>query len=110
MTDIDTIADRLNAIGNPTRLRIFRFLVRAGDNGVPVGRIQEELGIPGSTLSHHLKLLDSVDLVRRERKGTSLIYRAQFDGMRALVGSLVDECCADMPANSNVAQARRQSD
>ncbi len=86
---------RLEALGNPTRLAIYRLLVRAGDAGKPVGRLQGELDIAASTLSHHLKALIIVGLVTQERVGTVLICRANFPMMRGLVDFLVAECCAD---------------
>ena len=95
MSNLEKTADRLNALGNPTRLQIFRLLVRAGDEGMSVGRIQEVVSIPGSTLSHHVKLLETVDLVAKEKQGTTLICRARYDVMDAVIGYLADECCAD---------------
>ena len=88
-------AARLEALGNPTRLNVFRFLVRAGDEGLPVGELQKRLKIAGSTLSHHLRALITVDLVSQERKGTTLTCRANYKVMNGLVSFLVDECCAD---------------
>lgn len=92
---IDDAAARLEALGNPTRLRIFRALVRAGDAGMSVGKLQTKLDVAASTLSHHLKTLLIVDLIRQERQSTTLICRANYDLMQALVGFLVAECCAD---------------
>src|SRR3954466_8695029 len=92
---IDDAAARLEALGNPTRLKIYRALVRAGHAGLPVGRLQERLKIPASTLSHHLKTLVAVGLVSQWREGTSLVCHAEYDVMRALVGFLVAECCAE---------------
>jgi ArsR family transcriptional regulator, arsenate/arsenite/antimonite-responsive transcriptional repressor len=93
--DIEQAASQLEALGNATRLRIYRALVRAGEDGLPVGRLQEKLNIPASTLSHHLKRLIDTGLVLQERQATTLISRANYNGMHALVGYLVDECCAD---------------
>ncbi len=87
-------ADRLAALGNPTRLQIFRLLVKAGHDGMPVGAVQAKLGVPASTLSHHLRHLVSVGLVSQERSGVTLICRAKFDAMRTLIDFLTDECCA----------------
>jgi len=70
-------------------------LVRAGIDGLPVGRLQQTLDIPGSTLSHHCKKLIEAGLVTQERHGTTLISRANYKAMNALIGYLVDECCAD---------------
>ena len=92
---IDDAAARLEALGNPTRLLIYRSLVRAGEAGMPVGKLQSKLNIAASTLSHHVKWLVTADLIAQERQGTTLICRANCDLMRGLVGFLVAECCVD---------------
>ena len=93
--NIEIAAKQLEALGNPTRLQVYRTLVRAGDAGLPVGRLQEKLGIAASTLSHHLHRLILTGLVKQERQATTLICRANYPIMRELVGFLVTECCAD---------------
>jgi DNA-binding transcriptional ArsR family regulator len=93
--NIDDIATRLEALGNPTRLRLFRTLVRAGEGGLPVGKVQERLGIAASTLTHHLQKLMLVGLVTQERRATVLICRANYAMMREVAGALVDQCCID---------------
>jgi ArsR family transcriptional regulator, arsenate/arsenite/antimonite-responsive transcriptional repressor len=93
--DIENIAARLEALGNPTRLSIFRFLVKAGDPGLSVGQLQERIGIAASTLSHHLHKLVLVGLVTQERRSTVLVCRANFAMMRGLVDALAADCCAD---------------
>ncbi|KQT08470.1 MAG: ArsR/SmtB family transcription factor [Bradyrhizobium sp.] len=92
---IDDAAARLEALGNRTRLQIYRALVRAGHAGMPVGRLQDKLKIPASTLSHHIKALVLVGLVSQSRESTTLICRANFDAVRGLVDFLVAECCAE---------------
>jgi ArsR family transcriptional regulator, arsenate/arsenite/antimonite-responsive transcriptional repressor len=92
---LEKAATQLEALGNPTRLSIYRILVRAGDEGIPVGKIQEKLNIPASTLSHHCKRLIDAGLCAQERHGTTLICRANYPSMQALIGYLADECCAD---------------
>ena len=92
---LDDAAARLEALGNPTRLRIYRALVRAGDAGMSVGKLQTKLDVAASTLSHHLKSMLIVGLVHQERQSTTLICRANYDVMRSLVGFLVSECCAE---------------
>jgi ArsR family transcriptional regulator len=92
---IEQAAKQLEALGNPTRLKVYRALVRAGDDGLPVGRLQEKIGIAASTLSHHLHRLILTGLVTQERQVTTLICRANYPAMDGLVGFLVDECCAD---------------
>ncbi len=92
---IDDAAARLEALGNRTRLQIYRALVRAGHAGMPVGRLQDKLKIPASTLSHHIKTLVAVGLVSQVRESTTLICHANYDAMRGLVQFLVAECCAE---------------
>ena len=92
---LEQAASQLEALGNATRLNIYRILVRAGAAGLAVGSIQEKLGIPASTLSHHCKRLIETGLVSQERQATTLICRAEYPAMQALIGYLVDECCVD---------------
>lgn len=92
---LDDAAARLEALGNPTRLRIFRALVRAGEDGLAVGALQAKLDVAASTLSHHVKAMVVVGLITQERRATTLICRANFEIMLALVDYLVAECCAD---------------
>ena len=93
--NLDDAATRLEALGNPTRLRIYRALVRAGHGGLTVGKLQARLDVAPSTLSHHLKALLIVGLITQERQVTSLICRANYDAMHALVAFLVAECCSE---------------
>ncbi|NVN87510.1 MAG: helix-turn-helix transcriptional regulator [Rhodopseudomonas sp.] len=92
---IDDVAKKLEALGNPTRLKIYRALVRAGEAGTPVGRLQDKLKIAPSTLSHHLKTLVAAGLIRQQRAATTLHCHANYDVMRGLVDFMVAECCAD---------------
>jgi ArsR family transcriptional regulator len=92
---IEKAASQLEALGNVTRLRIYRALVRAGEEGMPVGRLQEKIDIAASTLSHHLKKLVDTGLVVQERQATTLICTANYGNMNTLIGYLVNECCAD---------------
>jgi DNA-binding transcriptional ArsR family regulator len=86
-------ADGLAALGNRTRLRLYRLLVRAGDDGLNVGDLQRLLKVPPSTLAHHLATLARAGLVRQERRGREVISRADYPAMRALVGYLTEQCC-----------------
>ncbi len=92
-------ATALESLGNETRLAIFRTLVRAGTRGLPVGGLKEKLGIPGSTLSHHVAQLVSAGLVSQSREGRVLRCQAEFTTMNALLDYLTDECCADDACN-----------
>lgn len=92
---IDNAAARLEALGNPTRLKIYRALVRAGKAGLTVGGLQDKLKIAPSTLSHHIKALVVVGLITQVREATTLVCHANYDVMQGLVDFLVAECCAD---------------
>ncbi|MBS0521041.1 MAG: helix-turn-helix transcriptional regulator [Proteobacteria bacterium] len=92
---LDEAAACLEALGYPTRLKIYRTLVRAGEEGMPVGRLQDRLQIAASTLSHHLKALIAVGLVTQTREGTTLICHTNYPIMRALLEFMVEECCAE---------------
>jgi DNA-binding transcriptional ArsR family regulator len=81
------------AIGAEPRLRIMRLLLTAHPEGLVVGELGEELGIPNSTLSHHLDKLKNEDLVTMEREGTFLRYRANCEALTELLGFLYAECC-----------------
>lgn len=96
-------ARQLDALGSPTRLRVFRTLVRAGHDGLAVGQLQERIGIAASTLSHHLKRLIDTGLVTQERQATTLICRAHYPSMDALLDFLADECCVES-SNSGKSQ------
>ena len=86
-------AQSLAALGNRTRLRLFRLLVRAGGEGLNVGEIQRHLGIPGSTLAHHLGVLAHAGLVRQERNGREIVSTVDYTAMNGLVEYLTQECC-----------------
>ncbi len=102
---VEKAAKQLEALGNATRLKVYRALVRAGDGGMPVGRLQEKVGIAASTLSHHLHRLILTGLVTQERQATTLICRANYPAMEILIAFLVDECCADAAPNATQGDA-----
>ncbi|MDB5652701.1 MAG: transcriptional regulator [Tardiphaga sp.] len=95
---LDDAAAQLEALGNPTRLKIYRALVRAGHPGLAVGRLQEKLKVAPSTLSHHIKALVVAGLVVQKRDSTTLVCHANYDTMHGLVNFLVAECCVDATA------------
>ena len=92
---LDDAAACLEALGNPTRLKVYRLLVRAGEEGLPVGRLQAKIDIAASTLSHHLKALIGVGLVTQTREGTTLVCHTNYGLMRGLIDYMVEECCAE---------------
>lgn len=89
----EAAAEKLAELGHPTRLRVFRYLVKGGKQGVPVGEIQTALKIPGSTLSHHITRLVSVGLVQQRREGRTLYCVPQYAELNAVMDFLQDECC-----------------
>ncbi len=90
---ISRFADMLAAMGTEPRLRIMRLLLAAHPEGMVVGEIGSELGIPNSTLSHHLEKLKHEDLVKVRRNGTFLWYSANTEALQQLLGFLYAECC-----------------
>lgn len=90
---IGRFADMFAALGAEPRLRIVRLLLSAHPDGLVVSEIQEETGISGSTLSHHLEKLKIDDLVTADREGTFIRYRASTDALQELLGFLYAECC-----------------
>ena len=92
---LDDAAAHLEALGNPTRLKIYRTLIRAGGAGMPVGRLQDRLKVAPSTLSHHIKTLMVVGLISQVRDATTLVCHANYDVMRGLLEFLVAECCSE---------------
>ena len=89
------VALMLAALGNESRLRIYRLLIRAGRNGSNVGDLQEQLDIPASTLSHHIAALRHAELITQRRQGRAIISFANYANMDELIGYLSEECCAD---------------
>jgi DNA-binding transcriptional ArsR family regulator len=90
---LENAAKQLEALGNPTRLAIFRLLIRAGSKGSTVGEIRERLDIPASTLSHHIAKLVHTGLVAQERDSRSLNCIADFKNMDDLMAFMVRNCC-----------------
>ena len=92
--DLEHAAQLMAQLGNETRLRIVRLLVEAGTEGLPVGRIQQKLGVPASTLSHHVNHLRGAGLVTQTRNGATLTCRVDFARLDAMIGFLTRHCCA----------------
>ena len=86
-------ADMFTAMGTESRLRIMQLLLSAHPEGLVVGEIQSELGIPNSTLSHHLEKLKNEGLVKVRRESTFLWYTANTEVLEELLGFLYAECC-----------------
>lgn len=95
--------EALGALAQEQRLALFRLLVQAGDKGMAAGAIAEKLGVPNSSLSFHLAQLRNAGLILQERQHRSLIYRANYPAMNALVGFLTENCCAGSDCGTGTA-------
>lgn len=87
----------LAALAQESRLAVFRLLVQAGPEGLAASKIAEQLDIPPSSLSFHLKELMHADMVNQKKEGRSLIYSANFNTMNGLLGFLTENCCGGNP-------------
>ncbi|WP_321817412.1 MULTISPECIES: metalloregulator ArsR/SmtB family transcription factor [unclassified Paraburkholderia] len=94
------IVRALAALAHDLRLRVFRMLVVAGPEGLTPGIIATQLDVPNATLSFHLKELMNAALVTQERDGRTLIYRAAYEHMNAVLGFLTENCCQGQPCLS----------
>ncbi|MFD2054586.1 ArsR/SmtB family transcription factor [Mesorhizobium calcicola] len=92
----DTL-NALAALGQETRLDVFRLLVRAGPQGIPAGEIATRLGTVQNTMSAHLKVLAHAGLIRPERDGRIVRYVADMTGFRDLLAYLMEDCCNGAP-------------
>ncbi|RZL78740.1 MAG: transcriptional regulator [Sphingomonas sp.] len=84
----------LGALAQGTRLDTFRLLVRHVPEGLPAGEVARQLGVPQNTMSAHLAILTRSGLVRFERQGRTIFYRADLDSVQGLMLFLVQDCCA----------------
>jgi ArsR family transcriptional regulator, arsenate/arsenite/antimonite-responsive transcriptional repressor len=91
--EITRFADMFSAMGTGPRLRIMRVLLSVHPDGMIVGDIGAEVGIPASTLSHHLEKLKNEDLVKVRRAGTYLWYSVNAEVLQELLSFLYAECC-----------------
>ncbi len=94
---LPTAVEALSALAHSSRLAVFRLLVRTGAEGMAAGDIAREVGALPNTLSTHLTILGHAGLIRSRREGRSVIYSADYAGMRDLLGFLVADCCGGRP-------------
>jgi ArsR family transcriptional regulator len=92
--DINAATSALSALALPGRLEIFRLLVKAGPEGMAAGDIARATGVRPNTLSANLNVLSGAGLVRSQRQGRSIIYRADYERMQGLLAFLMEDCCA----------------
>lgn len=95
--DISNATVAFGALSQPVRLEVLRLLVKAGNDGMLSGEIGEALGIRQNTMSTNLGILASAGLLRSERQGRSVRYFADFDGLQALLGFMMEDCCGGRP-------------
>lgn len=112
--DSEAVIGALGALAQEHRLEAFRLLVQAGDRGMAAGTIAERLGVPNSSLSFHLAHLTRAGLIRQRRQSRSLIYTADYAVMNALVGYLMENCCAGAecpmsPGTADPAKERKRA-
>ena len=91
---IGMAVEALAALAQESRLSIFRLLVQAGKEGIAAGVLGEKLGIPGATLSFHLKTLTHARLIGSRSEGRFVIYSANYAEMDKLIAYLTEHCCA----------------
>lgn len=101
--------EALGALAQSSRLQIYRLLVEAGPDGMPAGRIAEELGLPGATLSFHLWQLTQAGLARSRREGRFMIYSADYATMDSLVGYLTRNCCGGRSSRPHSGRKRERA-
>lgn len=87
----------LSALGQDTRLDVFRLLVKTGAEGMLAGEIGSALGVRQNTLSANLAILLNAGLVRNTREGRAIRYFANMEGMQALLAFLMEDCCGGRP-------------
>jgi DNA-binding transcriptional ArsR family regulator len=100
-----TVVRSLAALAQEVRLRVFRALVVAGENGLTPGTLSDQLDVAPNTLSFHLKELVYSGLITQERQGRNLIYRASFAAMNDLLSYLTENCCQGVACSATPATA-----
>lgn len=93
--DITEAVVLFDALSQETRLKAFRLLVKAGQQGLPAGALSEKLGTPHNTLSFHLNHLSNAGIINSRREGRSIIYFANYDVVHGLISFMVKDCCSD---------------
>lgn len=87
----------LAALAQPTRLEVFRLLVKHEPDGMPAGEIAGDLAVPHNTMSAHLSVLSRAGLVTSKRSGRSIAYRANLEALRNVTLFLLQDCCGGRP-------------
>jgi ArsR family transcriptional regulator len=93
------VLSALAALAQESRLTVFRLLVQAGPEGIAATRISDQVGVPPSSLSFHLKEMVHADLVTARQEGRFVIYTANFKTMNGVIQFLTENCCGGNPCN-----------
>jgi DNA-binding transcriptional ArsR family regulator len=101
MISLEEAAQGFAAVGSEPRLEVLLALVRAGRDGLTVGEIQERVGIPASTLAHHLRSLAVGGLIEQRRRGRSVVSSAAYGRIEELASYLLKECCVDAETDTH---------
>lgn len=91
--EINKAVSAFAALSQPTRIEVFRLLIKSGPDGLAAGVIAAQLDVKQNTLSANLSVLLNAGLVRNERQGRSIRYYADMDGLRTLLAFLLQDCC-----------------
>ena len=97
--DVTDATAMFAALAQETRLHAYQRLVKAGPEGMPAGALSDALGIPHNTLSFHLSHLANAGVVTSRKEGRSVIYSANYEAVRGLIGFMVKDCCHDDEAS-----------
>ena len=92
------VIEALSALAQPTRMQAFRRLVSAEPDGICVGDLATDLGVPQNTLSTHLAILSRAGLIKAERRERSVFYRPQLETVSGVTLFLLKDCCGGRPS------------
>jgi len=95
--DLESSVTALSALAQPTRLEVFRLLVRNEPGGLPAGEIARKLNVPHNTMSTHLSILSRAGLISAKRQSRSIQYYVELAAVRSLVVYLLKDCCEGRP-------------
>ena len=95
--DTTSAVELLSALAQPTRMEVFRLLVRNEPHGLPAGEIARQLQIPHNTMSSHLAILQRADLLSSDKQSRSVVYRVRLAAVHELVVYLLRDCCNGKP-------------
>lgn len=109
MLTLEEATQGFAAVGSEPRLEVLLTLVRAGLDGLTVGEIQQRVGLPASTLAHHLRFLAAGGLVEQERQGRAVFNRAAYERIEELAAFLLRECCAEAEPTRGAVPGRTAS-